>query len=240
MSRTDHDRIMRRIKACLRLAKSDNENEAAAALRQAQALMKKHGIEMRDAEAPDYDVLDKSADKVSAGGMTQAEMGLYSMVCGFFGCSAWFAGGWPVIVGQAPAPAIADYAAVVLLRQLRSNRKEARNQFERKIGPFGRMRHSAVRDFNLAYTRAWRDAVTQKVKDFAQGVDPNTEKAHLRAMNLNQGREPDESTQTFSTRVPKLNGASCAAYLMGAEDGAKANLSAGVAAGQQQERIGAV
>jgi len=37
--------ILRKIKACLRLAASSNANEAAAALRQAQAMMAKHGVD---------------------------------------------------------------------------------------------------------------------------------------------------------------------------------------------------
>lgn len=37
--------ILRKIKACLRLAASSNAHEAAAALRQAQAMMAKHGVE---------------------------------------------------------------------------------------------------------------------------------------------------------------------------------------------------
>lgn len=45
--------ILRKVKACLRLAASSNPNEAAAALRQAQAMMRAHGIS--HAEAMDVD-----------------------------------------------------------------------------------------------------------------------------------------------------------------------------------------
>ncbi|HEY4145209.1 DUF7168 domain-containing protein [Pinirhizobacter sp.] len=47
------DNILRKIKACLRLAASSNPNEAAAALRQAQAMMRAHGV--THAEAMDVD-----------------------------------------------------------------------------------------------------------------------------------------------------------------------------------------
>jgi len=50
---------LRKILACLRLAKSSNPNEAASALRQARAMMEKYGLteddalasEIRDCEA---------------------------------------------------------------------------------------------------------------------------------------------------------------------------------------------
>ncbi|MGB3749409.1 MAG: DUF2786 domain-containing protein [Rhodanobacter sp.] len=49
----DRQHILRKVKACLRLAASSNPNEAAAALRQAQAMMRAHGI--THAEAMDVD-----------------------------------------------------------------------------------------------------------------------------------------------------------------------------------------
>ncbi|MGN6229139.1 MAG: DUF7168 domain-containing protein [Dyella sp.] len=49
----DRTHILRKVKACLRLAASSNPNEAAAALRQAQAMMRAHGIS--HAEAMDVD-----------------------------------------------------------------------------------------------------------------------------------------------------------------------------------------
>lgn len=49
----DRLHILRKVKACLRLAASSNPNEAAAALRQAQAMMRAHGI--THAEAMDVD-----------------------------------------------------------------------------------------------------------------------------------------------------------------------------------------
>ena len=45
--------LMRKVRACLRLSKSANENEAATALRHARALMEKHGISMAEAMAGD-------------------------------------------------------------------------------------------------------------------------------------------------------------------------------------------
>lgn len=49
----NRDDLLRKIRACLQLSKSSNEHEAAAALRQAQALMREHGISPREALASD-------------------------------------------------------------------------------------------------------------------------------------------------------------------------------------------
>jgi hypothetical protein len=49
----NRDDLLRKIRACLRLSKSANEHEAAAALRQAQALMREHGISPREAALED-------------------------------------------------------------------------------------------------------------------------------------------------------------------------------------------
>lgn len=46
----DRKTAIRKLRACLRLAASSNPNEAAAALRQAQALMREHGLTEDDAE----------------------------------------------------------------------------------------------------------------------------------------------------------------------------------------------
>lgn len=44
----DKKAAIEKIRKCLALAKSANEHEAAAALRQAQALMRKYGVEDGD------------------------------------------------------------------------------------------------------------------------------------------------------------------------------------------------
>lgn len=51
---SDKARILEKIKKCLALGKSSNANEAAAALRQAQKLMAKHGITEEELEILGY------------------------------------------------------------------------------------------------------------------------------------------------------------------------------------------
>jgi len=50
-----NERILEKIKKCLRLAASSDGNEAATALRQAQALMREHQLDMNAVELSDVD-----------------------------------------------------------------------------------------------------------------------------------------------------------------------------------------
>ena len=52
------DRIIDKVKKCIALSKSDNPHEAAAALRQAQALMRKHGIDEAGIAASEISAAD--------------------------------------------------------------------------------------------------------------------------------------------------------------------------------------
>lgn len=81
-----NDKIISKIKKCLALAQSDNAGEAAAALRQANALMRKHGldieaIEVRDICEQGVPVKTLAYDKVSAWEVTLADT-----ICRAFGC----------------------------------------------------------------------------------------------------------------------------------------------------------
>lgn len=58
----DKTKILEKIKKCFALAKSSNEHEAAAALRQAQKLMAMHGLTESDVEGVDYAVFEIASD----------------------------------------------------------------------------------------------------------------------------------------------------------------------------------
>lgn len=73
----NRDDLLRKIRACLRLSKSANEHEAAAALRQAQALMREHGFS--DAEVLAGDVQERSAKTGRRGEDVHASM--HRLIC---------------------------------------------------------------------------------------------------------------------------------------------------------------
>ncbi|POS08038.1 DUF7168 domain-containing protein [Burkholderia gladioli] len=119
----NRDDILRKIKKCLELAKSANEFEAAAAMRQAQALMREH--------ATAEDVQMMAITEVQVRAVSQAmvvwEAALTRLIAQAFACEVYTARRfddaftrrerWVVFVGIEAAPAVAGYAYEVLGRQ---------------------------------------------------------------------------------------------------------------------------
>lgn len=118
-----------KILKCLALSKSANEHEAAIALGQAQALMKKHELE-------DLDILAAEAsERAARSGAKKTpahwEEHLAFLVSRAFGCQIVFQSGrgwgakadW-LFIGYGPAPEIAGYAFEVLYRQAKAARSD--------------------------------------------------------------------------------------------------------------------
>jgi len=115
---SNRDKIIAKVKKCLALAKSGNEHEAAAALRQAQKLMAAHSISDLDIEHAD---IQEEAARAGA-------CELAGRVARAFDCKLIFRtdlvsgiGRW-IFVGATPSGEIARYAFEVLLRQARKAR----------------------------------------------------------------------------------------------------------------------
>ncbi|WP_144372598.1 DUF2786 domain-containing protein [Vogesella urethralis] len=117
--------ILRKIKKCLRLAESSNEHEAAAAIRQAQALMAKHGLSQADIA-----ISDIRESNTKAGALTRPakwEQLLCGLIADAFGCKAIHARQWNtahwVFIGRDANPDIASHAFAQLYRQIKRARK---------------------------------------------------------------------------------------------------------------------
>lgn len=223
MNNSEKDRVLRRIKKCLALSESNNEHEAATALRQAKRMMDKYGIDVADARSPDYQVLDLSDGKLRKARLTQAEKILYSVVSSFFGCTLYYSGGWPVIIGTAPSPKIVEYAATVLLRQMRSSYSAMQSYIEQQIG--GPLDTASKRKARHSYSLAWSSSVHQKVKEFAAAIMPEQQKAHEKAASKHWGVD---ATAIRSKPVREIkDGCAISNYAAGKGlmDGKKANLS---------------
>lgn len=126
----DRKTAISKIRKCLRLSKSTEPHEAAAALRQAQALMHEYGV---DEHELDGESVGESWVKSSASARpARFEVRLASVIAGAFGCEIVFTrrqnrtctqiiGGY-AFIGVASAEQIASYAFTVLARQLRAAR----------------------------------------------------------------------------------------------------------------------
>ena len=130
----DDDRILRKIKACLALAKSANPNEAATALRQAKKMMESYGFTESDVELADIAETSRTTGS-SSKKIPSYLNGLITLIADVFGVR-------PVIlqrlrinhvtfIGVETSVDIAGYAFDVLRRQL----TKARNaHFKKRRG----------------------------------------------------------------------------------------------------------
>lgn len=124
----NRDQALAKIRKCLALSESANPHEAAAALRQAQALMREHRVD--DDELRHVDVSERPARARSAA-MNRWEVSLAHLVADAFGCQHFSKVFYlpqglsadtrrrrdVVFVGVGAAPEVAAYAYQVLLRQ---------------------------------------------------------------------------------------------------------------------------
>ena len=120
----DKSSALEKIKKCLALSRSANEHEAAQALKHAQALMAKYGLTGWDVELAEVSEQYGKAPKSAPSWHWR----LVHLCGSAFGCDRWHAadhsGGRFVFCGINGRPELAAYAYEVLLRQLKTARRE--------------------------------------------------------------------------------------------------------------------
>ncbi|HMV37770.1 DUF2786 domain-containing protein [Plasticicumulans sp.] len=182
MNRAD---VIRKIRACLALSASPEPAEAAAALRQAEKLMREHAVELADVHASETtQELAKSGFKTDPPAYAVI---LSGMVARAFQCdrigmpgrtltrtetSETYVPALWVFIGIAPRPELAVYAYEVLLRQLQSARRRYVRNLDKRCKPKTREARSE------AFTVGWLNAVQQEVNRFA-GRSEDDERAVL-------------------------------------------------------------
>jgi hypothetical protein len=177
---TDMERVIDKIKKCLALSESDNPNEAASALRQAQAMMRKYGVDETAIAGSEVDQADVETRSANTAKPPAWEMMLILLVGDAFGCRAIVVtearrqgvrrrskAGYRY-VGIAANAVTAAYCATVLLRQLvagraqhvRALRAEAKQE---------RWRLTSVEERSAgdAYCVGWLREVEKQVSRFA-------------------------------------------------------------------------
>lgn len=175
------ENILRKIKKCLRLAASSNEHEAAAAIRQAQALMAKHGFNQDDVAIGD--ITEAGA---KAGALTRPslwEWRLSGMIARAFRCKLIHSrhgqtAHW-VFVGSGANPEVAGHAFAQLYRQLKRARQEYIDTHCRRVKATTKTKRADM------FCRGWVSAVANQV-------------------NLHAGKNPDEAL--IDTYLEKTRG----------------------------------
>lgn len=159
----DKQKVLAKIKKCLALAKSANEHEAAAALRQARKLMDEYQVsdaEVLAAGAHETDAISGAKTRPAAW-----ECQLVNVVADAFGCERIFvstrvAGAWRFI-GCDAAPEIAAYAFAVLVRQAKAARADYAKASLKRCKPAIRVARSDM------FCQGWVGSVSRMVGRFA-------------------------------------------------------------------------
>lgn len=148
-----------KIRKCMRLARSSNPHEAAAALRQAQGLMREFGVD-------DADLLAAAASEARSRSRARRdpidwEVALANMTASCFGCDIVFVAGWRrgeyAFIGCGARAEIAAYAFQVLLRQAERARATYITRFLNRCRPASKTRRADE------FCRYWTVAVKKKV-----------------------------------------------------------------------------
>lgn len=126
------ERAIRKIKHCLALAQSANENEAATALRQAQALMREYRLTEMDVKLSDVGEVESDLHRAKRRPAWDQQLSI--AVADAFNCTTLRSRKWSpskeqviecaTFVGVSPAQNIALYAYESLHRKLTQARKE--------------------------------------------------------------------------------------------------------------------
>lgn len=162
----DRDRKLDKIRKCLRLARSSNEHEAAAALRQAQKMMSELGVSADDVVAPEVAEARVRANSLAC--PPTWEVFLATTVSDAIGVDSFFSmgaagsgkllrGQWS-FVGCGGNEQIARYAFTALRRRL----SVARSEYMRTM--LKRHKRSNKTAFADLYCRGWVAAIRRKVQ----------------------------------------------------------------------------
>ena len=224
-----NEKILEKIKKCLRLAKSSNENEAAAAMRQAQKLMRMHGIEHSYVIAAEG--VEAHNVFVGASKKPSAHLGMLArMVCRAFGVEVIW--NTTSLFGQREsrlqfygidsAPEIAGYAFDVLLRQLKRDRTRYMAALNKRL-----KRATKTRRGDL-YAQAWVQAVEKQITDYERSEE---EKAAVQAYREQRWPEVGSTTCRDNTKGTRRNDYD--AFRKGYRDGEKVDFHRGVSGSKQ-------
>lgn len=216
-----------KIKKLLSLAKSDNPNEAEAALRQARKLMDMHQLDINEVHASEAheELMPSGTSKMPPTWMIRLTQTCASAFgCDIVGTQSFFEGYQFKFIGVDIAPELSKYAYEVLVRQLLKARKEF-------VAKQTRCKLATKRRRGEEFANAWIDAVSSKVSDFAGADDQQ-----LTAIKAYKTKHYPNLNSVPVKRRP-THGRDGVAYEQGYKAGQTAQLNRGVS-GQEQLAIG--
>lgn len=155
-------KIIDKIHKCLRLSESGNPNEAALALRQAQAMMRKY--EIREEEVRTHQINEATANSAGYYNPPYWAIALSELVAEAFDCRAYITRRQEQrptfrFIGVNYAAAVAAYTFTVLFRQLRL----ARRQYMAELAIEDKQER--LRQGNV-FAQAWLFRIAKTVAEF--------------------------------------------------------------------------
>lgn len=161
----EHDKALDKIKKLLRLAESSNPHEAANAMRQARAMMEKHGIGEGDVAL--VDISEHGTGSGSKLKPAQWEANLGGTVAKAYSCKLFFAAGigqWRFVGEMAE---VASYTMAILLRQVRKARRDY------IAAELKRCKAATKTKRGDLFCDAWVWSVRRQVNQFAGNAQPS-------------------------------------------------------------------
>ena len=220
----NQQKVLEKIKKCLALSKSSNANEAAAALRQAQALMTKYGIADETVALSDIETDERPAGTVK--NPPQYHQALVALMKRAFGVETLYVVDWyqtrVKFIGVESQAMVAGYAYDVLYRQL----KKDRTAYLKSLSRYKKANKTRKADL---FALHWVMAVWGKVEEFNQKDEVKTLVSQYMAAK-HEGRQPSKP------RKHKAKAGDEDAMYHGFQAGQKASLHQGMT-GEDRKRL---
>lgn len=204
------DDVLRKIKRCMDLSSSSNENEAALAFKQMQALMDKHGVTSKHVDA--FDVFECYAELDVKISPSKWVVDLHAVIGQAMDCETILRRGGSspkakvVYIGIGSTPEIANYAFEVMYRKLKADRAEF---IKTHLKRYKTVNKTKLAD---AYCEGWVSNVYQKVKN----LNPNLEiKEKIQAYKDISDRKYSGDRYKAKTRFKKNDDKALEAQQMG-------------------------
>jgi hypothetical protein len=183
-------KVLGKIKKCLALSRSNNPNEAATALRQAHALMAKHGVSSHEVVMSDIGEGEAISRTMARDKPAEWEMRLAAKVGKAFGCRMLVSKhvlrngrghlneGRYVFIGLKDKAEIAAYTATVLIRKCKSARQQWLTEHLGGIGTGVKGMKAKKTRMGDAFAEGWVNAISKLVVEFANpsGVETAIER----------------------------------------------------------------
>lgn len=235
--------ILRKIARCLALSESSNEHEAAAAMRQAQALMQKHRLTEKDVAMAEVKIQQGHLLKVR---LKRWEWTLAIIVAEAMNCRSVIdvvrhprTHAWcevSLFIGVAPAQEVAAYAYQALHTKAAQARRDYVSWLRKSRGRKSGLTPETRGDHFLL---GWIGQVSAKLREIAPEVETSDSKALVATETREQALIREYMDQNMHiTQVQPRAGMQYAEDLRnGAAVGSQVELHHGLATGGQQQAL---